>query len=499
MTSILIAECKQEVSTFNPHLSGYGDFGVRRSHELLNYHRTVRNEIGGALSVFDEAPDVELVPAYSAFFITSGGTLAKADWEQIASEFLEEIRQAPPVDAVYFCMHGAMASEGELDPEGWLLEETRKILGEKVPIVVSLDLHGILTDRMVEHSDAIVAYHTYPHVDFFETGQRAARLLLCILAGEVKPVTAKVAIPALVRGDELITATGSFGESIRLAQAFENGPGGVSAGMFIGNPFTDVPELQTYSFVVTDNDPELAEREALRIAESFWAHHEKMRVPLKSLDEMAAILASHDSGGTIALVDAADATSSGASGDSNAVLRALLASGYRGRTLLPVVDEPAVKAAFAAGIGATITTTVGDTLDPARFTPLEITATVRLLSDGRFRSESFGEEWLAGPTAVLEAGNFTLVVSSHAVNLYDRSFFLAHGQDPKRFDAVVVKSPHCQPHMYADWCVRMVNIDAPGSSSANLPYLGHTRCPRPIFQLDAEVPFHPRSRLFYRP
>lgn len=499
MTQILIAECKQEVSTFNPHLSGYGDFGIRRGRELLDYHRTVRNEIGGALSVFDATEEVELVPAYSAFFITSGGTLAKPDWERIASEFLDEIRQAPPVDGVYFCMHGAMASEEELDPEGWLLAETRKILGEKIPIVVSLDLHGILTDRMVEHSDAIVAYHTYPHVDFFETGQRAARLLLRIVAGEVKPVIGKVAIPALVRGDELITATGSFGESIRIAQAVESGPGGLSAGMFIGNPFTDVPELQTYSFVVTDNDPELAEQEALRIAESFWAHHEKMRVPLVSLDETAAILALHNSDGTIALVDAADATSSGASGDSNAVLRAMLESGYRGRTLLPIVDEPAVRAAFAAGIGATITIPLGGTLDPARFTPVEITAEVRLLSDGRFRSESFGEEWLAGPTAVLEAGDFTVVVSSHAVNLYDRSFFLAHGQDPKRFDAVVVKSPHCQPHMYAEWCVRMVNIDAPGSSSANLPYLGHTRCPRPIFPLDAEVPFHRKSRLFSRP
>jgi microcystin degradation protein MlrC len=396
-------------------------------------------------------------------------------------------------------MHGAMASEEELDPEGWLLAEARKILGEEIPIVVSLDLHGILTDRMVEHSDAIVAYHTYPHVDFFETGQRAARLLLRILAGEVKPVTAKVAIPALVRGDELITATGAFGESIRLAQSAENGPGGLSAGMFIGNPFTDVPELRTYSFVVTDNDPDLAEREALRIAASFWANHEKMRVPLVSLDDMTAILRDHRGGGTIALVDAADATSSGASGDSNAVLRSLIASGYRGRILLPLVDEPAVKAAFAAGIGATITTPVGGTLDPARFTPVEITATVRLLSDGRFRSESFGEEWLAGPTAVLESGNFTLVVSSHAVNLYDRSFFLAHGQDPRRFDAVVVKSPHCQPHMYADWCVRMVNIDAPGSSSANLPYLGHTRCPRPIFPLDFEVNFRPVARHFARP
>ena len=402
------------------------------------------------------------------------------------------------VDAVYFCMHGAMASEEELDPEGWLLAETRKLLGEEIPLVVSLDLHGILTNRMLKHSDAIVAYHTYPHVDFFETGQRAARLLLRILSGEVRPVTAKVAIPALVRGDELITATGRFGESIRIAQGVENGPRGLSAGMFIGNPFTDVPELQTYSFVVTDGDPELAEREALRIAESFWANHESMRVPLCSLGEMAAILASHESGGTVALVDAADATSSGASGDSNAVLRTLMESGYGGRTLLPLVDEPAVRAAFAAGIGATITIPVGGTLDPARFTPLKITATVRLLSDGRFRSESFGEEWLAGPTAVLESGNFTLVVSSRAVNLYDRSFFLAHGQDPKRFDAVVVKSPHCQPHMYADWCARMVNLDAPGSSSANLPTLGHTRCPRPIFPLDEGVVFEPSIRIFRR-
>ena len=497
MSRILIAECKQEVSTFNPHLSGYDDFGIRRGAELLRYHRTVRNEVGGALSVFDTTAGVELVPAYSAFSITSGGTLANGAWERIATEFLAGIRAASTVDGVYFAMHGAMASETELDPEGWLLAETRKILGADIPIVVSLDLHGILTDRMLEHSDAIVAYHTYPHVDFFETGQRAARLLLRLLAGEVKPVTAKVAVPALVRGDELITATGLFGQSIRLAQEVENGPRGLSAGLFIGNPFTDVPALQTYSFVVTNNDPALAEREAIRIAESFWANHERMRVPLASLDEMARIVKAH-TGGTIALVDAADATSSGASGDSNSILRRLMEVGYTGRTLLPIVDEPAVRQAFAAGIGATIQTSVGGRLDPNRFTPLPIIAQVRLLADGRFLSESFGDEWYAGPTAVLEADNFTLVVSSRAVHLYDRSFFYAHGQNPKRFDAVVVKSPHCQHHMYADWCARLVNVDAPGSTSANLPYLGHTRCPRPIFPLDSGVRFTPDPKLFQR-
>jgi microcystin degradation protein MlrC len=497
MPRILIAECKQEVSTFNPYRSVYEDFTIRRDEELLNYHRAVRNEVGGALSVFDATPGVALVPTYSASFITSGGTLAQPDWERLAGEMLDAIRAAPPVDGVYFCMHGAMGSERELDPEGYLLAETRKILGEDIPIVVSLDLHGILTDRMLEHSDAVVIYHTYPHVDFFETGQRAARLLLRIVSGGVKPVTAKVVVPALVRGDELITETGSIRHAVNAAKEIEQSAGGLSAAMMWGNPFTDVPELASCSIVITDNDPPRAERDALRIANLFWEHHEKMRVPLVSLDEMAEI-AKANTNGTLALVDAADATSSGASGDSTAILSKLMEAGYAGRTLLPMVDEPAVKRAFAAGVGATIQATLGGTLDPGRFKSQPITAKVRLLADGRFRSESFGEEWYAGPTAVLEAGNFTIVTGSHAVHLYDRSFFLRHGQDPRLFDAVVVKSPHCQHHMYQDWCARMVHVDAPGSSSANLPYLGHTRCRRPIFPLDADVKFEPKVKLFSR-
>lgn len=492
---ILIAECKQEVSTFNPHKSGVEDFGIRKGSEILSYHRTVRNEIGGALNILDGLDHVSLIPAYSAFFITSGGTLAKESWEEIAEDFLKSILEAPPVDGVYFCMHGAMASEEELDPEGWLLQETRKILGDNIPIVLSLDLHGILTDRMVEHSNAIVSYHTYPHIDFYETGQRAARLLLRILEGEVKPVTAKVAIPALVRGDELITETGLIGQSMRMAIEVENRPVGLSAGLFIGNPFTDVPALQTYSFVVTNNDIEMAEREALRIAESFWANHEKMQVPLVSLDEMALIAKNHKQG-TLAIIDAADATSSGASGDSNAILRKLIETDYSGRTLIPIVDESAVQQALESGIGSTIHTTLGGSLDPQRFKPIQVTAKVLLLADNPFRSESFGEEWYSGATAVLEVDNFIIVTSSRAVNLYDRSFFYAHGQNPKHFDAVIVKSPHCQHHIYEDWCNDMVNVDAPGSSSANLHTLGHTRCPRPIFPLDSDVEFQPEVIIF---
>ena len=184
MPRILIAECKQEVSTFNPGLSGYEDFTLRHGPAILNYHRRVRSEVGGALSVFDATPGVELVPTCSAHFITSGGTLADGAFRRIAGELLASVKAAPAVDGVYFSLHGAMATESEGDPEGYLLAELRKILGERVPIVISLDLHGILTDRMLEHSDAAVAFHTYPHVDFFGTGARAAKLLLRIVVAK---------------------------------------------------------------------------------------------------------------------------------------------------------------------------------------------------------------------------------------------------------------------------------------------------------------------------
>ncbi len=498
MAKLLVGECKQEVSSFNPVTSTYADFDVAVGDELLAFHRGVSSEMAGALQVFGETGEVEIVPAYSARAITSGGILQAESFDRIAGEFLGTVRRAPLVDGIYFSLHGAMQAENEDDPEGYLLAETRKIVGPDMPIVISLDLHGILTDRMLANVDAIVAYHTYPHVDFYQTGARAAELLLRIVAGEVRPVTARVHIPALVRGPELITETGRFGASIRQAQHAEAEAGGLSAGMFIGNPFTDVLNLGSDSFVVADGDAEWAKSQALKLAQEFWAVRSELNQPLISLEE-AVNIAGHEVGnGTVILVDAADATSSGASGDSNAILRTLIESRYSGRALLPIVDPAAVDAAMRAGVGAVVQVTLGGRLDPGRFTPLAVSAGVRLLSDGRVESESNGAIWNAGPTAVLQVGSSIVIATSRPISLYDRSLFYAHGQDPQRFDAVVVKSPHCQHHMFAAWAHSMLNVDVPGSTSANLPRLGHARCRRPIFPLDAEVSWMPEVQIYRR-
>jgi microcystin degradation protein MlrC len=491
---ILIGECKQEVSSFNPAPSHIGDFVIVTGEDIFRHHRGGISEMAGALAVFDARSDVETVPTWSARAITSAGTLASSDFQRMAKEFLAHVQTALPADAVYLSLHGAMSAEGETDPEGYLLQEIRSMVGRHVPIVISLDLHGILTTRMVRNLDALTVYHTYPHVDFADTGARAARLLLKIVDGQVKPVIAKAFIPALVRGDELITKTGIFGGLIKECEEVERGPKGLAAAMFIGNPFTDVPELGTNAVVITDGDPELARREAERLAGEFWQVRERLQAHLTSLAE-AVEEAKGVIEGTVVLVDAADATSSGASGDSNAILRELLDAGYRGRSLMPMVDAPAVAKAIEAGIGSTISVSLGGTVDP-RFEPVTVEARVRMLSEGTFRNESDGSAWHAGKTAVLEAGSHTIVATSHAVSLYNRSIFLAHGQDPRSFDLVVVKSPHCEPRFYKEWAALYINVDAPGSTSANLHSLGHAVVRRPIFPLDEGVSFEPHAEVF---
>ena len=57
------------------------------------------------------------------------------------------------------------------------LARLRAIVGPDLPIVVSLDLHANVTQRMLREADALVAYRTYPHVDMAVTGELAAELL----------------------------------------------------------------------------------------------------------------------------------------------------------------------------------------------------------------------------------------------------------------------------------------------------------------------------------
>ena len=482
MPRILIAEMKQETGVFNPVPTCYGDFQVLQSQDLLETLRGTKTEVAGALDVFQEESDIEVVPAMAAWAV-SGGHIPTDDLNRLINEISESIAGQTDIDAAYIVLHGAMAGETEPDPEGLLLARAREILGS-IPVVGSLDLHAILTDRMVANSDILVPYHTYPHVDHYETGQRAAHALLRLLSGNVTPTTARVQLPMLVRGDELITATGKFGEAIKSCQSIEGRDDGLAAGVLIGNPFTDVPDLQSNVLITTDNNQQLADQEAERTARFMWDHREIFQAELTSLSD-AIEIARNDNGLTV-FSDAADATASGASGDSNAILRGLVDENYQGKALLLIVDKPAVEQAQAAGEGATLTLPLGGTLDPERFTPLELEVTVERLSDGEFVYEN-GTSGQGGATAVLAYQDTRIVITSETVFVVGQQVYKSQGLDPREFDLVVVKSPNGFRPYYDEITSTIVAVDVPGSTSANLHSLPYTECVRPIFPLDDDV------------
>ena len=163
---ILIAGCQQEISSFNPVPCEYDFFEYMRGDEIQANHEGTDSQIGGAIAELRSSfgDDLELVFTFDAEGIAAG-PLSHAAFERIAAEFLESLKpHAGKIDGVYFSMHGAMGTTELLDPEGYLLEEARKILGNDVPIVISMDLHGILTAKMLQNINGLASFHTYPHL-----------------------------------------------------------------------------------------------------------------------------------------------------------------------------------------------------------------------------------------------------------------------------------------------------------------------------------------------
>ena len=129
---------------------------------------------------------------------------------------------------------------------------------------------------------------------------------------------------------------------------------------------------------------------------------------------------------------------------------------------------------------------VGGTLDPGRFEPLELEVVVERISEGEFVYEN-GTRAAAGPTAVLRFGNIHIVVTSETVFVVGQQVFQSQGLDPVTFDLVVVKSPNGFRPYYDAITSRIVAVDVPGSTSANLHSLPYTQCVRPMFPLDDDV------------
>ena len=446
-------------------------------------------EEAGALAAFDAA-GVNLVPLLAARAVSSGPTRSDA-YQWLREGILAPLRAAGPVDGVFLAMHGSLTAVGELDPEGDILAAVREIVGPHVPVVSTLDLHGHVTQRMVDNADALVAFTRYPHDDTFTTGERGARLLLDLIAGAKRPAMAIAKVPLLCSGIRGMT----FGDApmthlTARARAVEKLPGVLSASVFQVHATNDLPGMGSGGLVVTDGDLDLAVREATGISEELWQRRHEFEPEILAVEEGVRRGLAIE-GGPVLLVDTADCAGGGAAGDSVALLRRLLDLRVDVPTYLMVVDPPAAAACAAAGIGATVKLSVGYRIDPSWGESLPVEGVVHTLSDGEFvfTGGAFGgTTGRMGLSAVLGIGAIRLLIMSHPTYDWADEQFRAVGLNPRFAKFVGVKNPMNYNFAYRDIAKGALVLDTPGptpATSRNLPY---KRMTRPFFPVDDDIP-----------
>jgi microcystin degradation protein MlrC len=428
--------------------------------------------------------EVELVPTIAAW-APSGGPMVPADFHRLADELLVRIARARPVDGVLLALHGAWVSQDEPGADGWVLERVRDLVGPDVPIVASLDLHANVTERMVRSANGLVGFRTYPHIDMFETGQRAAELLFGVLGSQRRLATILRKVPMIVPPENAQTDVGPLAEVLAAARRAELEPPIRSVSIFPVQPWLDVPEQGCSAVVVTDEDGAEARRAADALAGLLWERRRAFRVPLVSPEEAVRRALATDVG-PILLVDSADGTSSGSPGDSTAILRALLDTSSDTPALVSLVDPEAARR-VAESDGRAVRLAIGGRLDPGRHQPVEVEGRARRVANPVVTfSGGIGDGLTAGlgAAAVLEVGAIKILLMENPVPCYDPALYRAAGLEPREARLVVVKSPNNFRWAYRDVARDWIYVDAPGASSPRLEGLRFTRVPRPLYPLD---------------
>src|SRR5579863_8549765 len=94
-------------------------------------------------------------------------------------------------------------------------------LGPDVPVVVTLDLHANVTQRMADNANALIAFRTYPHIDMYERAWQGAELLERAMRGEIRPKTVIARRPTMLGLDHGRTQKGPMTELLARADALE--------------------------------------------------------------------------------------------------------------------------------------------------------------------------------------------------------------------------------------------------------------------------------------
>ena len=375
---------------------------------------------------------VETIPLMSAWAVPAG-RLSTECMDTLSGRLRSLLEHAGPVDGVYLCLHGAMRSEESTDPDGELIAMVRKVVGEATPVVVSLDLHAVMTPLKVESADAICAYKTNPHRDHKSVGKRCAKLLIDFAQGARRPAVAWRSLPMLMGGGTTLDFLSPMRAVFRRMKEMEKDPRVLDVSALMCQPWHDHPDLGWASYVVTDGDADLAERLADELAQMLW---ETKDVPPPAFDSVEQGITKARSAkvarrlGAVFFADTSDVVTAGAPGENTEVIRGLIEGAPDLHCLTALRDEAAVDELYGRSKGSGVVITVGGKIDP------EVTKPVVLKGVLMSSHETVG----FGRAVVVRQGNVSVCITEKSPAVMKPAFYQELGLSVRGADIVVVKN-----------------------------------------------------------
>lgn len=487
---IAVGGFHHETNTFNPRLTKLEHFKVFRGEEIIKTFKDTNSVLGGFIDS-SLRYGFELIPTYYAEAPLITGLIEREAFEEHRDRLIEAIRVANP-DGILLFLHGAAVADGYDDPEGAILKALREEFREK-PIVYACDFHGNATEEWIENCDAVIAYKTSPHVDMYDRGLEAGKLIVEILKGEAKPVMALKKPRILIKGG-LMTIVDTplslhkspFFFAKMKALRYERRREVLNVSILAGFGDADVPDAGVSVIATIDKDVKLAEEVVNKLSEDIWRRRHGFSIdlvltPLEEAVEKAVL-----SKGRVILADQGDNPAGGGPADSTFILEELKKWNWPDAALI-IRDPEVVEEAIKRGAGSEVRTEVGGKTDELHGRPVEVKARIKVISDGLFYNP-LRREWVnAGKTAVLRTGETDIVVTSLPIEaqVHPACFEFA-GVNVKRKKIIVVKSAHyfragfipeVNPEM-------ILEVDTPGVTTPNPFRVKYFKVKRPIYPLD---------------
>jgi len=465
-----------ESNTFTEQTTPLGEFDAHWGEAVYAKCDGARHPFGGIVDTLRER-GAELVPTFYGRAMISGTVQAEA-YRTMRDAILDGVRQAGRLDGVCLALHGSMYAEGEDDPEGDLLSALRELVGPSVPIVCALDMHATTTDRMMAAANAFAAYRTAPHVDTYETGARAAGLLVSILDNDLDLVTEYVKLPMLLCGEQSESDTVPMKEMLELIEeTVRDREEVVNAEYLLGFPWADTPHHGVSAIVTGARKDRMKLRDtAARLAERFWARRSEFRYSTEAypLDECLDVaLASREY--PVVISDTGDNPTAGASEDLALLLNRLIERQVRDTLVAVIADRESYGRCVEAGPGAAASLALGRLEPTPHAPPLQVDVHVRALGTG-----------LGVRAAVTDICGITVILTERRIAVYDPGFLDQLGVRAGDYRLIVVKSGYMSKE-YQQLAARKLFALTPGETNIDMTSIPYKQLKRPIYPVDAEM------------